>query len=206
MKFHPIADIFPLMEGAEFSSLVEDIKTNGQREPIVLFEDKILDGRNRWRACKEAKVEPKTKEYRGSDPLAFVISLNLKRRHLDESQRAMVGARIANLEAHRPGKETRPNGRLPQPAAASALNVATRSIGRARVVLDHGAPSWWPRPSPLSLFGRLFHYCLAFLPSAPDSLASHRRASAEEIHNHDSLPTFSRCTRRPRCWRSSTTR
>ena len=140
MKFHPIADIFPLMEGAEFSSLVESIKTNGQREPIVTHDGKILDGRNRWRACKEAKVDPKTKEYHGKDPLAYVIDLNLKRRHLDESQRAMVGARIATLKN---GSRPSQNCEAPKATrakAATSLNVGTRSIDSARVVLDHGVP------------------------------------------------------------------
>jgi hypothetical protein len=53
LKFHPIADLFPLMEGAEFDDLVADIKKNKLRESIVLFEHKVLDGRNRshrgWR-------------------------------------------------------------------------------------------------------------------------------------------------------------
>ena len=102
MKAHPYADLFPLLEGAELQSLADDIATNGLREKIWLYEGKILDGRNRWAACKLAKVEPQTREYRGSDPLGLVVSLNLKRRHLNESQRGMIAARLATLKQGRP--------------------------------------------------------------------------------------------------------
>ena len=140
LKFHPLADVFPLMLGPEFGALVADIKANGQREPIVLFEGEILDGRNRWRACKKAGIEPKTKVYRGKDPLAFVISMNLQRRHLNESQRAMVAAKIANM---RQGERTdlEPSANLQKVAqddAAKMLNVSTRSTASARTVLDKG--------------------------------------------------------------------
>src|SRR4030042_6737746 len=97
MEFHPIANIFPLMSDNEIETLAEDIKKNGLIEPIVTFEGKILDGRNRYLACESAKHSPALKPYLGSDPVSFVISLNLNRRNLNESQRGIVAAKLANM-------------------------------------------------------------------------------------------------------------
>ena len=93
LEFHPLANLFPLMEGAEAEALGDDIKANGQREPIWLLEGTTLDGRNRYLQCCRVGVEPVTSDYDGEGPLAFVISMNLKRRHLNESQRAWVASR-----------------------------------------------------------------------------------------------------------------
>lgn len=141
MKFHPLADIFPLMQGEEFESLVEDIATSGLREPIVLHEQSILDGRNRWRACQDAGVEPEFVEYAGDNPAGYVVSLNLRRRHLDASQRAMVAARLATL---RDGERSDRQGAqicVPtQDGAADMLNVGRRSVQHARAVTERGVP------------------------------------------------------------------
>ena len=99
-EFHPVASIFPLMGEAELDALAEDIRANGQREPIWLHRDgRIIDGRNRWLACRKAGVQPLTRTFEGEDGelVAFVVSQNLHRRHLDESQRAMVVAKLATL-------------------------------------------------------------------------------------------------------------
>jgi hypothetical protein len=105
LQFHPLADIFPLMEGEEFDALVADIKTNGCREPIVLYEEKILDGRNRYRACLAADkpfntvrglltgrpIQGPHGSYQGirddKDAFALVISANIHRRHLTAEQK-----------------------------------------------------------------------------------------------------------------------
>ena len=71
--------------------------------------------------------------------VAYVLSLNLLRRHLDESQRAMVAARLATLDAHRPSG-TASIDAVTQPKAAELLNVSRPSVQRARVVLDTGTP------------------------------------------------------------------
>lgn len=90
--FHELSSIFPLIEGEEFNELVEDIKKNGQLEEGILFEDKILDGRNRYRACKLLNIPFKTKEYSGQiSARDYIISTNLHRRHLTIAQRSEIG-------------------------------------------------------------------------------------------------------------------
>ena len=59
MKAHPLADLLPLIHGVEFDALVEDIREHGLRVPITIFDGKVLDGRNRVRACDAAGVEPR---------------------------------------------------------------------------------------------------------------------------------------------------
>jgi ParB-like chromosome segregation protein Spo0J len=138
-KFHPLADLFPLMQGSDFAALVADIKAQGQRLPIVLHEGKILDGRSRYRACIQTNVAPVTETYSGTDPLAHVISLNVKRRHLSESQRAVVAAKLATM---RQGARTdlAQICAMSQEQAAESLGVSRRLVQHARVVLDRGAP------------------------------------------------------------------
>ena len=136
LAFHSLSNLFPLIEGAAFEELVADVRQHGVREPVVLYEGKILDGRHRYRASILAGIECPTRVYDGDDPLGYMISLNLKRRHLNESQRAMVAARLANM---RQGARTdlRPSANLPevgQPAAATMLNVSERLLRSAKAV------------------------------------------------------------------------
>jgi hypothetical protein len=67
---HPFAAAFPMMHGTEYAEFACDIKTNGLHEPICLLSGMILDGRHRYRACKENGIEPTFIDYKGSDPLA----------------------------------------------------------------------------------------------------------------------------------------
>jgi ParB-like chromosome segregation protein Spo0J len=93
LAFHPIADLFPLMEGTDFDALVADIKAHGLIEPIWLYEDKILDGRNRYRACLDAGVDPRYRNHYGdhASAVAYVISANIHRRHLSpEKKRELI--------------------------------------------------------------------------------------------------------------------
>jgi hypothetical protein len=146
LEDHPTAEVFPLMSEDELKALAEDIKANGLRQVIILHEGKILDGRNRYRACKMAEVEPRTMKWHGENPTKDVISLNLHRRHLNESQRAMVAAKIATMKqgqrtdlAGKPAKsQTAASPALSQEQAAKLLNVSRDSVQKAKIVTGSG--------------------------------------------------------------------
>jgi ParB-like chromosome segregation protein Spo0J len=140
MRAHWAAALFPMLSLDELGELARDIKAHGLREPIELLDGEIVDGRNRHTACELAAVSPRFADapaYARQDVVAYVISKNLRRRHLDESQRAMVAAKL------REAWKTR--APLPQlgetaEAAASLLNVGRGSVERAGKVLRDAAP------------------------------------------------------------------
>lgn len=89
---HPAAQLFPLMSEDELKDLAADIKKNGLLEPVALYEDKVLDGRNRLRACAMAEVKPRCFDLNSkTSPVAYVISKNLHRRHLSTGQLGGIG-------------------------------------------------------------------------------------------------------------------
>lgn len=156
-RFHPLANAFPLIQGEDFADLVEDIRKNGLQAPIVMYEGRILDGRNRWRACQELDVPHTERPYKGDDPAAYVWSSNAVRRQLTASQRAMAAAKLADLAkgsnqhvpVFRSEADTSPeNGEAAQVRApvtsmgdaAKVAKVGRRTVNEAKHVLDHGVP------------------------------------------------------------------
>ena len=97
MEFHEYANLFPMMNKDEFKGLIDDIQENGQLLSIIRYESQILDGRNRFRACVALGIDPIVEDYVGDDPLGFVISTNLHRRHLSSSQRACLALECVKL-------------------------------------------------------------------------------------------------------------
>ena len=139
-EYHELANLFPLMDNSQYGDLVSDVKSNGLIESIVLHENKILDGRNRYNACNDAGVEPIFTYYEGEDALSYVISLNLNRRHLSESQRAMIGAKLANMKhgGDRKNQESNWSFDVSNKDASEKLNVGLGSIKRAKQVQKEG--------------------------------------------------------------------
>ena len=105
-------------EGGRFAP---DMLVDGLRNPVEII----------WRNIGTGEI---------FDPVAYIISANLRRRHLDESQRALVAAKIATL---RQGARTDLASieAKSQSAAADLLNVSRSSVQRAREVIDRGAPN-----------------------------------------------------------------
>lgn len=99
LPVHPAANLFPMLDKEEMENLVEDIKENGLREPLVIGEHEgktvLVDGRNRRDACKKAGLtDVECVELNGEDPGAFIISANIMRRHLTKGQQAVLWAMI----------------------------------------------------------------------------------------------------------------
>lgn len=159
--WHDFANLFPMLDAAAMEGLREDIRLHGVREPIIVHEGKILDGRNRYMCARDLGISFPVRDYDGDDALAFVISHNLHRRHLTESQRASVAARVANMpRGHRTDLQPSANLRevaapelalaespAPTPVAmtstadaARMLNVSERSVTSARKVHDTAPP------------------------------------------------------------------
>jgi ParB-like chromosome segregation protein Spo0J len=135
---HALAKLFPPMETTAFKELVADIKRNGLLHPITLYQERVLDGVHRQDACFEADIEPRYEKFFGDDPVSFVLSNNLARRHLSESQRAMIAAKIAVLPkgSHPP----KGGGSATSKQAARLLKTSARSVERAKTVQQKGTP------------------------------------------------------------------
>lgn len=137
-EFHPVSEIFPLMQEAELALLANDIKIHGLRDDIWLHDDgRIIDGRNRALACERAGVAPKYRKWDGTGSLAdLVVGLNAHRRHLDESQRAMAAALLANMPQGARNDLAQIGGRLSQSEAAALLNVGQRTVQKAAKICE----------------------------------------------------------------------
>jgi hypothetical protein len=141
VPIHPAAEIFPLLPRKELEDLAEDIKNRGLKEAVVLHPDgSVLDGRNRLRACALAGRIPRFKLWEGrtGEEVGYVLSTNLRRRHLNGSQLSMVAAKLTKLPQGRPDK----SANLPeitQSEAAAALKVSVRNVRKARKI-DDDAP------------------------------------------------------------------
>lgn len=103
LQVHPVSRFFPLMGTKAQAALREDIKANGQTEPILRLGDVLLDGRNRLRACAQLGKKPNFAEFTGppESAAAHILGANLHRRHLSVEQRAVVQALAIDWQERR---------------------------------------------------------------------------------------------------------
>ena len=87
IPYHKASLLFPKLNKEAQKALADDIKQNGLLNKIVLYEEKILDGRNRYVACRKVGVTPQFEQFTGDDPVAYVISVNAIRRHLTAAEK-----------------------------------------------------------------------------------------------------------------------
>ena len=166
-EYHDVANIFPLMTSDEFQEICDDIKKNGLLSPIVLIGGKILDGRNRYLACRHVGVEPTYVTYTGDSPIEYVLSANLKRRSLTVGQKAMIAEKAlplfkAEAERRRRGSWAKPGEKVgskvtdncPSPMkpaenaktgestdlAGKSAGVSGKSVQRARKLRETASP------------------------------------------------------------------
>jgi ParB-like chromosome segregation protein Spo0J len=135
------------MADEELERLIEDIRQNGQVNPIIVIDNNIVDGRNRFLACERLGITPKTEEWHLNEEriAQLVVSLNLHRRHLNESQIAMIASRLVNMKQ---GERTdllnagdnlaSAEARLSQTQAAEMFNVSRSLVQRAAFVAKNG--------------------------------------------------------------------
>lgn len=131
---HPLSAAFPAMSADDFQALKQDIKASGQREPIIVHEGMVLDGWHRYSACVELGIKPQHFTFDASaDPVAFVLSNNLHRRHLTGSQRAAAVVACSEwAPASRPKKGEPSSSFLTNEALAKVANVSDRTIKDAK--------------------------------------------------------------------------
>lgn len=131
MEYHEAANIFPLDEES-FDTLAADIRKNGLQVPIETLDGKILDGRRRWLACEIADIKPRFRAVTVDDPIAYVLSLNLHRRHLTPSQLSMVGARAREFYDQQAKERQRASGGDHRTKKAVVENLPPPDSGKAR--------------------------------------------------------------------------
>jgi hypothetical protein len=149
---HPVADLFPYLGKDELIDLAQDIEENGQLQPIVLFEGAILDGRNRLAALKLAGFSTAdTIDYGGDDPVGFIMSINLRRRHLSTGQLALLAVSLLpHLEARAAERQAflganggdDPSGEFTsrgqsRDEAAAMVGVGGQAVTRAKALVNN---------------------------------------------------------------------
>lgn len=137
---HPLSAAFPSMAATEQDALATDIKQHGQRDPITIYDGQILDGWHRYQACSTLEIEPMFLTLRNDvDPVAFVLSCNMHRRHLTSSQRAAAVVACNDwATVGRPGNNCKVTLQLTASEMAKQADVSRQTIQQAKTAQAAG--------------------------------------------------------------------
>lgn len=150
VKYHELSNLFPMFDQGQMLELINDIKNNGLMTPIWTYNGEIIDGRNRYEACIKAGVPPEYQEFDRPEEelLPFILSLNLQRRHLSQSQKAMIATKLKPYytkqarERMIAGNNADPGDNSPQGRASDQagkmLGVSGKTVQRAeKIIAEH---------------------------------------------------------------------
>ena len=151
LQVHPAAALFPMLSDADLGELADDIGKHGLLHPLVVWERDdgtrvLVDGRNRLAALDLLGIEPDdehitTREFSGEEAaIAFVVAVNMRRRHMTTTERAFIAAELSKLST--PGRpETASRDAVSQDQAAKAMGVGRSTVQRAKKVTEQGTPA-----------------------------------------------------------------
>ena len=165
LSIHEVANLFPAMSADEYAELLSDIRANGLHEALWTYQGALIDGRHRYRACQELGIEPQTREWDGRGSLVtFVVGLNLHRRHLTSSQRAMLALEVEKL---------------------FAKEAASRVGGRPKSILEtEAARLAHPSEDQEEKGTEIFQYLSKDMPNRNETTAAAQAASVVGTNSH----------------------
>jgi ParB-like chromosome segregation protein Spo0J len=127
-EVHPLAELFPLVGGAEYEDLRTSVRENGVINRVALYRGQLLDGRNRVRAAMaEGRPVPTYDLPDDADPVAFVLSQNIARRHLTPHDRAALTVKVMEVSGElAKAKEEAAEAKKRKPALLSVSGETNR--------------------------------------------------------------------------------
>lgn len=143
-EFHPLSQMFPYLPSDKLAALRDNVK---EAPPDIVkvytLGGKVFEGKNIFLVAAILGLKVEFVEYEGNDPIGFLLTRNLHRRHLTIAQRAYVAAQMVTTtlgsNQHKGSGIPEPSIKeVTQPVAAKLLGVSVDSVANAKSVLDSG--------------------------------------------------------------------
>ncbi len=132
-ELDPVCEAFPPYEHDQFQALKASISRNGLQEPIWVWNDRVMDGRHRLKACQELGIEPSVKhlncEYQQA--VSAVFAANINRRQLGTGQLALMAAQLATRKPGQTKASKQVEAALSQVEAATLFGVSRDAVQKA---------------------------------------------------------------------------